>query len=347
MTADSHACLVFPVEGMTCATCAGRIEKVVGRLGGVASARVNLASEKARVEFDDGQVGAQEIVAAIERAGFSVPTDTIRLRIEGMTCATCSQRVEKVLRKQPGVASAQVNLATEVATVAVTPGVATVDALVEAVEAAGYGASPAPSDAASEAAEAERARREARRELSILAASTALTLPLVLPMLAMPFGLDLALPGLVQLLLATPVQVLVGARFYRAAYHAIRAGSGNMDTLVALGTSAAFALSLVTLARGGHHFYFEASATVITLVLLGKSLESKAKRSTTAAVRALMSLRPARARVRRDGREVEVAPEAVGRGDVVIVKPGERLPVDGVILRGRSQLDESLITGES
>ena len=339
--------VAMPIAGMTCATCANRIEKVVGRLAGVDEATVNLASERASVRFDRDLVTPAAIVAAIERAGFSVPSESMRLRIEGMTCATCSGRVEKVLRKQPGVVSAQVNLATEIATVALTPGVGSSEQLVQAIEKAGYGAAPAPSDSAAEEAQQRADARKARRELLTLLAAAALTLPLIAPMVLIPFGVHWMLPGWVQLLLATPVQLVFGARFYKGAFSALRARTGNMDLLVALGTSAAFGLSVALMWRGDPHLYFEAAAAVITLVLLGKSLEARAKRSTTTAVRALMALRPERARVLRDGREIEVASEAVGRGEVVVVKPGERVPVDGRIVRGSSELDESLLTGES
>ena len=339
--------ITMPVEGMTCATCAARIEKVVGRLAGVAEATVNLASEHANVRFDAEVTTAASIVSAIEGAGFQVPARTARLQIEGMTCATCAQRIEKVLRQQQGVVSAQVNLATEVATVAYTPTVIDLERLVKAVRGAGYGAEQAPSDSAAEQEQARAERNKARRELALLGFSVALTLPLVAPMLLLPFGVSWMLPKWVQLILATPVQLVVGARFYRGAWGALKARSGNMDLLVALGTTAAFGLSVALLRTPGAHVYFEASAAVITLVLLGKALEARAKRSTTAAIRALMALRPETARVLRDGREVEVAADAVGQGEIVVIKPGERVPVDGRIVRGESQLDESLLTGES
>ena len=337
----------MPVEGMTCASCAARLGKVLGRLAGVAEATVNLASEHANVRFDAEVTTAASIVSAIEGAGFQVPARTARLQIEGMTCATCAQRIEKVLRQQQGVVSAQVNLATEVATVAYTPTVIDLERLVKAVRGAGYGAEQAPSDSAAEQEQARAERNKARRELALLGFSVALTLPLVAPMLLLPFGVSWMLPKWVQLILATPVQLVVGARFYRGAWGALKARSGNMDLLVALGTTAAFGLSVALLRTPGAHVYFEASAAVITLVLLGKALEARAKRSTTAAIRALMALRPETARVLRDGREVEVAADAVGQGEIVVIKPGERVPVDGRIVRGESQLDESLLTGES
>ncbi len=346
MTTDVSQ-IALPIEGMTCTSCAARVEGALGGLAGVEAASVNLASERASIHFDRERVTPQQIVEAIEGAGFGVPSTALRLAIDGMSCATCSQRVEKALREQPGVVSAQVNLASEVATVAYTPGVTEPDTLARAIERAGFGASPMPSEHTAEAERVLAERRRTRREMAALIVSSLLTLPLVAPMLLTPFGVGWMLPGTLQLVLATPVQFVVGARFYRAAWGALRARAANMDLLVALGTTAAYGLSVATLARGGDHLYFEASAAVITLVLLGKSLEARAKRSTTAAVRALMALRPETARVLRDGHEVELPAEAVGRGEVVVVRPGERVPVDGRILRGESQLDESLLTGES
>jgi len=270
------------------------------------------------------------------------------LNIGGMTCATCAGRIEKVLRKQPGVATARVNLASEVATIAFAPAEIAPPDLVAAVERAGFTALPAASDAAEEEARRLADARAARKEALLLVGAAALTLPLLLPMFLMPFGVEWMLPGWIQLALATPVQVIAGARFYRGGYASLRAGTGNMDLLVALGTSAAFGLSLyVLLTDPMGHLYFEASAAVITLVMLGKSLEARAKRKTTDAIRALMALRPETARVLRDGREIEVPADAVGAGDVVVIRPGERVPVDGEIVRGASQLDESLLTGES
>jgi len=273
--------------------------------------------------------------------------EAAKLQIGGMTCATCQGRVEKVLRRRPGVVSAQVNLVTETATVAFQPDEIDEAALMAAVERAGYTAEPATRDEESEARRERERVREERRERRTLLASVALTLPLIAPMLVMPFGLHWALPGWAQLLLAAPVQVVIGARFYRAAWPALRAGTGNMDLLVALGTTAAFGLSLYVMATGGGHLYFEASASVITLVLLGKTLEARAKRGTTAAVRTLLELRPRRARVLRGEEMVDVPVDAVGRGETIVVKPGERVPVDGRILRGSSELDESLLTGEA
>ena len=337
----------FAIEGMTCANCAGRVEAAIAALPGIDSVVVNLASERAKVRFDPGQASPDRIARAVQEAGYGVGASFLRLQLEGMTCASCSGRIEKALRETPGVLSAQVNLASARAHIAYLPGVTRSASLIEAVEEAGYGASPLESDLESEARQEAARRRAARRENMILGLSIALTLPLVAPMVGMLVGAHWQLPAAVQFALATPVQFLAGARFYRAGWHALKARTGNMDLLVALGTTAAYGLSVFVWLSGEGELYFEASAAVITLVLLGKALENRAKRSSTRAVRALMALRPPMARVIREGQEIEVPAEAVGRGETVLVRPGESLPVDGVILDGESRLDEALLTGES
>ena len=262
----------------------------------------------------------------------------IKLPVEGMTCASCVARVEKALKRVPGVAAAEVNLATETATVTLAEGAAP-QALVDAVRKAGYEARVSPLPARSD----DRAWRP-------VAIAAALTAPLLLPMLAGVAGADWMLPGWTQFLLATPIQFWLGARFYRAGWKALMARSGNMDLLVALGTSAAYGLSVYMLLRHwehGPHLYFEASAAVITLVLLGKWLETRAKRQTTEAIRALQALRPESARVVRSGGEVEVPIGQLRVEDLVVVRPGERFPADGVVVDGRSHADESMLTGES
>jgi len=338
--------VVLPVEGMTCASCAGRIERVLRKLDGIHDATVNLATEKAKVVYDPGHTDPEHIAEAIEASGFHVPPDLRRFKISGMTCASCAGRIEKALRKLPGVITAQVNLASEVATLAILPGGVTNDSIIDAVRQAGYDAALASSAAAERSAEHEVQRLKSRRELWTLVAAALLTTPLMAPMLLSPFGVHWMLPGWVQLALATPVQFIAGARFYRGALGALKAKSANMDVLVALGTSSAFALSVVMLSVGGH-LYFEGAAAIITFVRFGKWLEARAKHSTTSAIRALMELRPETARVRRNGIELLVPPDAVGKGEIVVVRPGERLPIDGDIVEGQSQLNESLLTGES
>jgi Cu+-exporting ATPase len=268
---------------------------------------------------------------------------TFDLPISGMTCASCAGRVERALGKVPGVQSVSVNLANERAHVEVLgqmdPGV-----LIAAVDKAGYSATLPQPESATDANQAQRLHRE--RWSLILA--IALALPLVLPMLVEPFGLHWMLPAWVQFALATPVQFIFGARFYIAAWKAVHAGAGNMDLLVAIGTSAGYGLSIYQwLTASNPHLYFEASAVVIALVLLGKYLESRAKRQTASAIRALEALRPERAIRVLDGREEDVAINALKRGDLVLVKPGERFPVDGEVVEGQSHADEALISGES
>ncbi|WUR11860.1 heavy metal translocating P-type ATPase [[Empedobacter] haloabium] len=353
------------IAGMSCASCVGRVEKALRAVPGVTDASVNLATETARVA---GSASAQALRAAVEQAGYeaeplsAAPAAALDLAIEGMTCASCAGRVEKALRAVPGVTGATVNLATETARVE-SGGQLDPAALLAAVEQAGYAArlresSQGTGQVAAEVPSAHGVRAWLRGDnagVPVLL-SALLSLPLVLPMIAGLAGAHHAsiVPGWLQWLLATPVQFLFGARFYRAGWKALRAHAGNMDLLVALGTSAAYGLSVYLLLTrpAGVHLYFEAAAVVITLVLLGKWLEARAKRETTAAIRALQQLRPESARVRRtaaDGAsaDADVPIAAVRPGDIVVVRPGERIAVDGVVSAGASQVDEALITGES
>ncbi|MBY0469077.1 MAG: heavy metal translocating P-type ATPase [Burkholderiaceae bacterium] len=329
------------VVGMTCASCVLRVEKSLQSVPGVLEVSVNLATEQASVDAA-ASVTAAALAAAVRKAGYDVAVEEVALQVEGMTCASCVARVEKALLKVPGVLSASVNLATERATVQALSTVP-VSVLKAAVEKAGYGAT-----------DVQAAKPQVAKQLPDwwpVALGAALTLPLLAPMLLQLIGIDWMLGAWVQLALATPVQFGLGWRFYRAGWKAVRAGAGNMDLLVALGTSAAYGLSVYLLFKhldhGTPHLYFEASAAVITLVRLGKWLEGRAKRQTTDAIRALNALRPATARVRRDGVEIEVAIDKVVIGDQVLVRPGERIAVDGEVVEGRSHVDESLITGES
>jgi Cu+-exporting ATPase len=333
------------VEGMTCAACAARIEKTLNRLPGV-RASVSFASERASIRFDPAAVAAADLVGAVKRAGYGVAPREATLAIEGMTCAACATRIEKVLGRVPGV-TASVSFASERARVELAPDGPALEAVVEAVRRAGYGATPV--EGADR--EAERARRAAaeRKQLRELAVAALFTAPLMVEMVSMFTGRHELVPRAVQLALAAPVQLVVGRRFYVGAFHALRGGAANMDVLVALGTSMAFGLSAVVTVLGLHsqHVYFEASAAVITLVLLGKVLEARAKRGTSAAIEELVGLAPKTAIVEREGALVEVAVASIAIGERVVVRAGERVPVDGEVVDGRSAVDESMLTGES
>lgn len=353
--------VTLPVEGMTCASCVSRVERALRKVPGVLDATVNLANETATVRGD--ALSAAALAAAVDAAGYAVPRATVDLAVEGMTCASCSGRVERALERVPGVLDATVNLATETARVTVLGAGPELEArLLQAVAEAGYTATPRR-ELAGSAGTADRGdAREAlpvdtdpvalrlAREWHRVVWAMLLSAPLVLPMIAMPFGVQAMLPAWLQFALATPVQFILGARFYRAGWGALKAGTGNMDLLVAIGTTAGWGLStwLWLTAHEGHapHLYYEGSAVVIALVLLGKYLETRAKRQTTAAIRALQALRPDTAR-RRLGDQDEIVPlSRVAVGDRLVVLPGERLPVDGVLRDGETHVDESMLTGE-
>ena len=340
----------LPIAGMTCAACATRIEKVLNRMPGV-EASVNLAAERAQVRLS-GETATQAVVEAIHKAGFEVPPEQLELSISGMTCAACATRLEKVLNRLPGVEAA-VNFASERAVLRYLPGAMDPQQAIDAVAKAGFGAVEAGLDAR----EQERARHAEtwRRDLRMFWIAVLLTLPLAAQMPAM-LGAGWAgdahhdvIPRWLQLLLATPVQFWIGARFYRGAWASLRGGGANMDVLVALGTSMAWLFSTAVTLLGLHdqHVYFEASAMIITLVMLGKLMEARAKARTGAALDALMRLQPKMARIERDGQLVELPVAAVRPGDVFVVRPGDSVPVDGVVLSGHSALDEAMLTGES
>ncbi|HNA31305.1 MAG TPA: HAD-IC family P-type ATPase, partial [Thiobacillaceae bacterium] len=338
--------LDLPIAGMTCAACSTRLEKNLNKLEGVA-AQVNLAAERARVEFDPASASASAIVEQVRKTGFSVPAQTLDLAIAGMTCAACSARLERVLNQVPGV-EARVNLATEKARLRYMPGLATPDDLVAAVARAGFSATPITE--ASRAEEKARKAAEYRKELHIFLISALFTLPLLAQMVPMLGGAHHVawMPPWLQWLLATPVQFWSGRRFYTGAWKSLRGGGANMDVLVALGTSAAYFFSVAVLLLGlDSHVYFEASAAVVTLVRLGKLLEARAKTRTSAAIEQLIGLQPRTAWVEKAGETVEVEAALLKVGDVVRVRAGERVPVDGRVLDGASSLDESLLTGES
>ena len=346
------ASLDLPVSGMNCAACSARIEKLLNALPGV-RASVNLATERARVDFTSRESSPRHIVEIIENAGFVVPWQTLEVSIEGMHCAACSSRIEKLLNALPGVEAA-VNLAAERGRVRYQPGVADAAQVLAAIQGAGFGARIADDHSREE----EKARKLAlyQAELRRFWIAAALTFPLVAQMVTMFNGLDFSghghqdlLPRWLQLVLATPVQFWIGRRFYEGGWKSLKGGGANMDVLVALGTSAAYFFSLIVTLGGIHELpvYFEASAAVITLVLLGKLLEARAKARTTAAIESLLRLQPKTARVERDGQLVELDAALLVPGDIFIVRPGESLPVDGEVIEGLSSVNEAMLTGES
>ena len=352
------------ISGMTCASCVNRIEKTLLTIDGVASTSVNLATEKAKIVVSDAFSASldtddlviafmQKCIDAIAKTGYQVTTQKHVLTVRKMSCASCVGRVEKALKHVLGVLDVNVNLATEKAHITSIADVETAT-LIAALKKAGYPAHPFTDtqSASSESNSSSSSLFQATWWPVLI--SAILSAPLVLPMLAGLVNIQLTIPAWVQFALATPVQFWLGARFYKAGWKALLARTGNMDLLVAIGTSSAYGLSIYLMfnqaghgEHGNPHLYFESSAVIITLVLLGKWLEARAKFQTVAALRALESLRPTTAIVRRDGVDSEVAVSSLVQDDIVIVRPGDRVAVDGEIIEGSSHVDEALITGES
>ncbi|MBN1811584.1 MAG: copper-translocating P-type ATPase [Anaerolineae bacterium] len=344
------------ITGMHCANCAFTVERSLKKAEGVTDAAVNFATEQASVTFDPTKANPVDLVKRVEDAGYGVVTAKVELPITGMTCANCAATVERTLNKKVnGVVQANVNFATERASVEYIPGVASVASMIEAIEKAGYdvvqtaeGAETPLEDVEAKAREAEIADQTRKFWVGVIFA-----LPLFLLSMARDFGLlgmwaHAPWVDWLFLALATPVQFYTGWDYYVGSYHALRNRTANMDVLVAMGSSVAYVFSLVVLILRpeGQHVYFETSAVIITLIKLGKLLEARAKGRTGEAIRRLMGLRPKTARVVRDGAEIDVPIEQVRVGDIVVVRPGERLPVDGVVIEGRSAVDESMLTGE-
>ncbi|TYS64752.1 copper-translocating P-type ATPase [Bacillus infantis] len=347
----------FEISGMTCSACAVRIEKGLKKVEGVENASVNLALEKAAVQFDPEKVKQEDIFQKVENLGYKVVTEKAELAITGMTCAACSARIEKGLKKMDGISDANVNLALERADVVYNPSAVSPADLIKRVEKLGYGAALRTEEVAGE--EQDHREREIERQKGKFTFALILSLPLLWAMAGhFSFTSFLYVPEMfmnpwVQLALAAPVQFIIGRQFYTGAYKALRNGSANMDVLVALGTSAAFFyslyLSIRSIGSGGHsvNLYFETSAVLITLIILGKLFEAKAKGRSSEAIKKLMNLQAKTARVIRNGEETEIPLESVMPGDILAVKPGEKIPADGMILEGRTAVDESMITGES
>ena len=341
------------IQGMSCASCATKLQSGLNKVQGVIAADVNLVTKNAIVEYDVTKTDAAAITKFIGESGYQAQTQTIVMDIEGMTCAACALQVEKSLKQVPGAVDVAVNAVTKRADINWLGGNA--DDLRLAVLTAGYKGEFRLSTSArrnqQRAINAAEMIASNRQDLIMLALSLTLTLPLVIQMIAGMTGFNFNMPGWMEFALATPVQFWIGARFYKSAWRALKSADANMDTLVVMGTSAAYFFSIAMLLRLGEdakgHLYFEAAAVIITLILFGKILEARAKRDTTAAISELMDLRPQNAIVLRGKEEVEIPIEDVAVGDLVIVRPAERIPVDGEVTHGHSQADESLITGES
>ncbi|MDX1810940.1 MAG: heavy metal translocating P-type ATPase [Gammaproteobacteria bacterium] len=333
-----------PIEGMTCAACATRLEKVLNRIDG-AQANVNFASESAHIEYTGQNDLSAKVVDAVAKAGFKVPKQTLQLGIEGMTCASCAARLEKVLNRLPDV-DATVNFASEEATVNYLPTL-DLEEIYSSIRKAGF--SGHLHEAESRENDKLRKQKNARKETLLFFISATLSLPFLIQMLFMlSEGGHQFIPPVWQWVLATPVQFWIGKRFYVGAWNALRSGGANMDVLVALGTSTAYLFSSVVLFfELNQHIYFEASAMIITLVLMGKTLESRAKSKTSAAIESLIKLQPKTARLVKDDQVIEVNIDDVKTDDIFIIRAGENVPVDGLILEGHSTINESLLTGES
>ncbi len=357
---------VFEIEGMTCAACAARVEKVVSRLPGMETASVNLATEKMNVSFDDRQLSPEDISAAVAKAGYTareeVSLSRVSLPIGGMTCASCSARIEKVLSKMPGMEKASVNLATETAALAYDPAVLRLSEIKDKIRSLGY--EPLEARKTSQALE-QRARKE--WEIRVMWRKLIVAAVFALPLLYLAMGPMVGLPvpaaldpdafpkrfALAQLLLTLPI-IMAGYRFYTSGTRALLSGGPNMDSLIAIGTSAAILYSLFgtwQVFNGDHHavhrLYYESAGVIIALILLGKTLEAVSKGRTGEAVRKLMGLAPKTALIWHDGEEKQIPIEEVEIGDLLIVRPGDSIPVDGQVVEGSSAVDEAMLTGES
>ncbi|PIP35922.1 MAG: copper-translocating P-type ATPase [Desulfobacterales bacterium CG23_combo_of_CG06-09_8_20_14_all_52_9] len=350
----SKQTLRLPVTGMTCANCAANIERTLRRLEGVTSSAVNFASEEATVSFDDHALGVKDVLKRIADAGYRVPTVKAEFPVTGMTCANCAANIERAVKRAfPSLVGASVNFATEHLSVEYVPGTLELAELTSAVERAGYQIILPEASSGEEDAETATRRAEIRDQTRKFMVGLALSIPLFILSMGRDFGLlgewsHRPWVNWLFFILATPVQFYTGWDYYVGGIKSLRNRSANMDVLVAMGSSTAYfySLGVLLLPVLGHHVYFETSALIITLIKLGKMLESRTKGKTGGAIRKLMGLRPKTAFVIRDQIEKEIPLSQVQIGDTVLVRPGERIPVDGSITEGKSAVDESMLTGE-
>ncbi|MCG1682204.1 heavy metal translocating P-type ATPase [Staphylococcus epidermidis] len=347
----ANTTLTLDIIGMTCAACSNRIEKKLNRMNHV-QAKVNLTTEKATIDYEPEDYHLEDFVEQIQSLGYDVAVEQVELNINGMTCAACSNRIEKVLNQTQGVQQATVNLTTEQAHIKYYPNATNTEALIKRIQNIGYDAETKTSSKV----QSNRKKQELKHKRNKLIISAILSLPLLLVMVVhiSPISiLSILVNPWVQLILSTPVQFIIGWQFYVGAYKNLRNGSANMDVLVAVGTSAAYFYSIyemmMWLTHQTHHphLYFETSAILITLILLGKYLEARAKSQTTNALSELLNLQAKEARVIKENKEIMLPLDKVKVGDTLLIKPGEKIPVDGKVTKGDTSIDESMLTGES
>ena len=343
--------ITLPVKGMSCASCSARIEKKVGELEGVISAHVNFAAEVASIEFDPQKISADQFPMVIEKLGFEVPRLSKTFPVEGMTCASCVSRVEKKLSSLQGVHAVDVNLATEQVLVDYISALVDFESLRSALEEAGYRLLP-EKPVCSSGDEERYLKHLSEIKLKLIFSGLTSLMVMFLSMQGESlFNTQLQALNITLFILATPVQFYCGGQFYRGAFNGLRHGYADMNTLIAVGTSTAYFYSAwVTLLPGlsaSLDVYYDTSVMIITLVLLGRWMEARAKHNASSAIKKLMGLQPKTAHVEREGKELEVSLEDLTMGDVVLVRPGEKIPVDGILIEGQSSIDESMLTGES
>lgn len=357
----------FKIEGMTCAACAKTVERVTKKLDGVTESNVNFATEKLKINFDESKISLNEIQAAVEKAGYKAVTEAISktLKIQGMTCAACAKNVEKATKKLGGVIESNVNFATENLTISYEPSKVKVSEIKQAIEKAGYKA--IEEEASTTDADKERKEKEIKSLWHRFIISAIFTLPLLYMAMGHMLGeqLGIKLPevidpmmnpwnfAIVQLILVLP-SMIVGYKYFTIGFKSLFRGNPNMDTLIAIGTSAAFLYGIYAIYQinlgnvdYANELYFEAGGTILTLITLGKYLESVTKGKTSEAIKKLMGLAPKTAIIIKDGKELKISIDEVEVGDIIVVKPGEKMPVDGVVTEGNTSVDESMLTGES
>ena len=346
--------ITLPVSGMTCANCAMNIERAVKKLNGVSDVRVNFAAEQAAVSFDPARLEVKDVIAKISSSGYSVPTNKVEFPVTGMTCANCAGNIERALNKKvSGVVKASVNFASERAAVEYIPGIATLPDMITAIEAAGYGAISPEEISAEEDAEQKARQAEIRDQTRKFIVGVIFAFPLFALSMARDFGFigpwsHAAWVNWLFWALATPVQFYTGWDYYVNGLKSLKNKSANMDVLVAMGSSVAYfySMALLIFPAFGQHVYFETSAVIITLIKLGKMLESRTKGRTGGAIRKLIGLRPKTATIIKNNIEKEVPIARVQIDDTVLVRPGERIPVDGIVIEGTSAVDQSMLSGE-